>query len=536
MEGNSSKRTNKQRLLSRRAFVSSAALMAASIAAAGAAGCVSRTVDAEAEKPTSHTVDYTPTETIEADIVIVGAGPAGIGATLEALDAGARVVLLEKTSKIGGMAFGTEGVFGYGSKMQKAANVNLPSLVDIVNEELEYTNYRVDANLWRNFVKQSGGTIDWLMDHGIAFDRVDTYQGASFFESFHWWPGGNGADFGPIMDGYLKDKENLTILLNTSAEDLVISNGKVSGVYAENPDDETIQINGQGVIIATGGFSQDKDLMTELSGIDWSNSGGFVTPATGDGYKMMKKAGAATGSVCFINTMCVQTPDGTQDLTPINIAASYQCLPVINQDGERFMAEDIFAKYFAMLDLNAITTQKRTWTFFDQNIIDRLENKGVNYGFVTYKKGDRLDGLRDQLENYSGTENVKKGDTLEDLANQIGADATTLRNTVSQWNKFCASGVDEDFGANANILYKIGDGPYYAVHVDRFVSATIGGIKTSRKNEVIDSSNEPISGLYSAGVDSCCLYKETYNIQLSGGMQAYNFYSGRNAVRNILAS
>ena len=184
---------------SRRSFVVSAAGLAAlSAAAAKNAGVP---VQAQAQEAAEKTPGpaLVPTETLEADIVVVGAGPAGCGAILEALDKGATVIALEKTPQVGGMTFGTEGVFGWGSQMQKDAGVDLPTVLDIIGEELTYTNYRVDANLWRDFVSQSGDTIDWLMDHGVEFERVDTYQGASFFESFHWWPSGSGTNFGPIM-------------------------------------------------------------------------------------------------------------------------------------------------------------------------------------------------------------------------------------------------------------------------------------------------------------------------------------------------
>ena len=520
---------------SRRSFVVSAAGLAAlSAAAAKNAGVPVQAQAQEAAKKTPEPA-LVPTETLEADIVVVGAGPAGCGAILEAFDKGATVIALEKTPQVGGMTFGTEGVFGWGSQMQKDAGVDLPTVLDIIGEELTYTNYRVDANLWRDFVSQSGDTIDWLMDHGVEFERVDTYQGASFFESFHWWPGGSGTNFGPIMTEWLDGKPGLTVLTETEGKQLVVEDGVVVGVIAQKADGTVIQANGKGVVVATGGFSQDKELMTELSGIDWSTSGGFVTPATGDGYRMMKEVGAANGTVCFINTMCVQTPAGTQDMVPINIGTNYQCLPMVNQFGERFMAEDTFAKYFAMLTLNAMTTQQKTWTLYDPNSIERLEHDHIDYGFVAYQPGDRLEGLTDQLEEFAGCDNVKKADTIEELAEQIGADPQTLRETVDRWNGFCAAGVDEDFGVTPSILYPISEeGPYYAVHPDRFVSASIGGIKVDRKNRVLDDAGAPIPGLCSAGVDSCCLYKETYNIQLSGGMQAYNFYSGRNSVRTIL--
>ena len=524
----------------RRSFIAASGLAAASIAAAAAAGATLGATAAVASEPADdgevgRFASYEPAEVLEADVVVVGAGPAGVGALLQTLDEGGTVIVLEKTGQIGGMSFGTEGVFGWGSQMQKDAGVELPTILDIIGEELTYTNYRVDANMWRDFVAQSGGTIDWLMDHGIKFDRVDTYQGASFFESFHWWPGGNGADFGPIMSEWLEGKEGLTILLNTRAVDLVVEDGVVKGVYGKREDGSVVQVMGKGVVIATGGFSQDKELMTELSGIDWSHSSGFVTPNTGDGFRLMRSVGADTHECCFINTLCVLTPD-LHDLEPINIGSSYECLPVVNQLGERFMAEDTFAKYFAMLTLNALSTQKYYWTLYAQNTIDRLENVGIDYGFVAYKVGDKLTGLRDQLEECAGCDTVKKGETIEELAEQIGADPAILAATVERWNAACEAGYDEDFGVTPSILFPLEGGPYYAVHSDRFVSASIGGIQVDRQNRVLDESGEPIPGLYSGGTDSCCLYKETYNIQLSGGMMAYNVYSGRNAARQIMGA
>jgi fumarate reductase flavoprotein subunit len=154
---------------------------------------------------------------------------------------------------------------------------------------------------------------------------------------------------------------------------------------------------------------------------------------------------------------------------------------------------------------------------------------------VSIQPGDVLAGLRDQLEEASADNpNVLKGETLADIAVAIGADPAQLQQTIDRYNGFCQTGVDEDFGAGTEVLHEIGSGPYYAVYVDRFTIATIGGIDIDRNNAVLDVNGDPIPGLYSAGVESCKLYRETYNFQLSGGMNAYNFYSGRNAVRNAL--
>ena len=518
--------------LSRRSFIAAAGVTAAAAAAAPTLASVAL-ADEPAQEEVGSLAAYEPAEVLEADVVVVGGGASGIGALLEAYDLGAKVIVIEKGPGLGGMSLGTEGVFGWGSKMQLDEGVEIPSVLDIIGEELVYSNFRIDTILWRQFIEQAGETIDWLMDHGVEFDRVDTYNGASFFKSFHWWPGGNGAQFGSIIQNWLEGKEGFELLFNTRAVDLVIEDGAVKGVYAKREDGSIVQVNGKGVIIATGGFSADQALLTQLTPDDWSRAAAFPGGNVGDGYRLMKSAGGVDGVVSTIQVLCVHTPD-TQDLEPINVAASYESLPRVNELGLRYMAEDAYAKYMSILAVNAVMSQPANWALFSQETIDRLENEGCQTGFVIFKPGTPLTGLRDQLEQYAGCDNVKKADTLEELAEQIGCDPETLVATVERWNGFCETGVDEDYGIAPNFLIPIGTGPYFAVQSDRLCSASIGGIKIDRQQRVFDENRVPIPGLYSAGVDSCCLYKETYNIQISGGMMAYNVYSGRNAVRQIV--
>lgn len=127
-----------------------------------------------------------------------------------------------------------------------------------------------------------------------------------------------------------------------------------------------------------------------------------------------------------------------------------------------------------------------------------------------------------------------RGDTIEELALNMGCDPAVLQETVDRYNHFTQIGCDEDFGCDPEFLRGIGAGPYYVVHNDILIITTIGGIDINSKNQVVDANKKPIPGLYSAGVESCTLYRETYNYQLSGGMNAYNFFSGRNAVKNAL--
>ena len=127
-----------------------------------------------------------------------------------------------------------------------------------------------------------------------------------------------------------------------------------------------------------------------------------------------------------------------------------------------------------------------------------------------------------------------RGETLEELAQNMGCNPDVLKETADRYNHFKEIGCDEDFGCDPEYIRGIGNGPYYAVHNDVIVITTIGGIDINGKNQVVTADKQPIVGLYSCGVESCTLYRETYNYQLSGGMNAYNFFSGRNAVKCAL--
>ncbi len=116
----------------------------------------------------------------------MGSGPSGLSAAIEASLDGASVTVVEKLDIFGGNAFGTEGMFALGSFMQKEAGIEGIPVGQIVEEELEFTNYRTDAELWKRYINASGSNVDWLIEQGVEFDEVSNYKGISAFECFHW--------------------------------------------------------------------------------------------------------------------------------------------------------------------------------------------------------------------------------------------------------------------------------------------------------------------------------------------------------------
>lgn len=523
--------------LSRRSFLKSAGLVGAGAMVAGLAGCASNAESQPASnsetapEPTS----YTPDESITADVAIVGAGNSGMCAAIEATNLGLNVVLLEKSSELGGSSFATEVIFGLGSAMQKEAGVELPYRYQVVDEELTYTNYHSDPLLWGDYVEHSGEDIDWLQEQGVVFDSVDDYRGVSAFPTAHWWEGKIGTSF---MAAMLAKIEEMGIETRpaTAAIDLKIEDGTVVGVYAKTDDEKIVEVNAKAVLLACGGIGNDLELLQEKTGIDTEHAKPeFPLPNVGDGHKMAWAIGAKETDISILPCLGV---DGFVIRDAISMASCIQPGLYINGDGERFMAEDLHMKKLYALVINAQRSQlSGTYTFFDNDFIELLENgRGSYVGNLEVKPGDKLPGLREQLEKgaqATGYRVVFKGETLEELAADMGADPAKLTATIERYNELCEGGVDEDFGKDAEYMNAVNAGPYYAVHTDLSVLTTFGGIGINRRMQVLNAENEVIPGLYSSGVTSCSLYQDTYNYQISGGMNGYCTYSGRTAAQQI---
>lgn len=248
---------------------------------------------------------------------------------------------------------------------------------------------------------------------------------------------------------------------------------------------------------------------------------------------MALSAGAQETSISMMNVFGVR---GYAPTDPVAVAGTLQPTSlIVNQNAERFMAEDLYIKKFFALVTNSWNAQDAVYNVFTQAQADAWENEGCICGVAAVKAGDALAGLGAQLDEAAalGTAGVFKGETVEELAAAMGVDPAALAATVARYNEQCAAGHDADFGKSGEYLVALEEGPYYAVNPVYSVFATMGGIRIDRRTHVLDTAGQPIPGLYSAGSASCGLYKETYCYQVSGGMNAYCCYTGRTAARTI---
>lgn len=501
--------------LTRRGFVGAAAIGAA-VAAVGSTG---KALASEA-----------------ADVVVVGSGNAGLCAAVEAAQRGLSVILLEGAEALGGTLMATEVIFGSGSSLQAELGIEPPLKYQVVREEMEYTNYRSDSLLWGDMVDASGANIDWLQEQGVPFSMVDRYLGVSAFETAHWWENSTGMMMALAMEAKLGEL-GVTVRTGTRVTELVQdASGAVVGVVGQDVSGAEVGFDAKAVVLATGGIGNDLPYLQEKSGVDLEHaSSAFPMIANvGDGLKMALTAGAKETPINLLLTLGVDGFDIRNDIT---CAGCLQPTLFVNGDGERFMAEDLYLKKLYSLVANAYGSQKSgAYTILDQDYLDLLETRGCYAGILDTMPGDPLPDVRAELEQAVGAEGYRvvfKGETIEDLAADMGADPALLAATVERYNELCATGTDADFGKDAEYLTPVKTGPFYAVHPDLLILTSIGGVHTNRKMQVCDANEQPVPGLYFAGVGGCELYQETYNYQISGGMNAYCTYSGRRAAQVI---
>lgn len=525
--------------LSRRNFIAATAAMGAAAAAASAATGTVRADEAAATGTDVLPTDYTIDGEAEYDLVIVGGGFSGGIAAMEAADTGAKIAVVEKKFALGGNADYTEGVFGLDSQMVKdsgvAVELDIPALV---HNELTFTNWRTDGRVWYDVFGHSGEDIDWLAEHDICFDHVDDYLGVSTVPCFHWWEGESGRTVGENVQKHLDTMNNVDVMLETEAIDIVMDGKAVAGIVVQDAEGTTTLLKTPKVIMATGGFVDNREMVYEVTDTKVAQTLG--RGYDGKGHAMMIKAGAKQCTASSVNNLAVGTEaEGHYFLAISNLtlAACYQSLLTVNEDGERFVDENLFNEKFTVCWVNALKQQKAAYTFFGQNIIDIFMNgRGAFNTYGPGKAGTQLKDLVNELEELcaKGTGDVFRGETLEELAEAAGMDHAALIGQIERYNHYCETGVDEEFACPADNLIPTGDGPYYLVKVQPAPYTTVGGVQMDRQNRVVGVDGEPIEGLYSCGVEGCSLFKETYNYGISGGQGAYNIYSGRNAAKTAM--
>lgn len=486
---------------------------------------------------------------IDKDVIVVAAGLSGLAASIAAAERGASVVVFEKSNTTGGAANMGMGPLGIGSSIQKQHMVSLTP-GEAFRKHMYFTHYKVDARMVRDYYFKSGDTIDWLMEMGVEFAGVQRAFSADeatrpYSDGEFTWhvvkPEGGGMP-GPRSASAMTKKMTeravelgVEFMFETPVYKIIMEDGKAAGVMAKNINGEETEARAKAVIIATGGFGENPEMIKELTGYEFGKTiFNFAIPGMrGDGLKMAWEAGA--GKTKPSMELMYQLPDNMNHFI-LDGAFRQPCLWV-NRNGQRFMPEDQIGN--TTFTGNAITSQPGmvAYSIFDSRLLKKYKKKGPDMISHVHPH-DLYDHFDEQWERdlEAGYEPIAQADTIEELAEKAGIDVAGFVAQVEHYNEMCEAGHDEIFEKNRNYMQPIEKGPFYCCRQNVGAYGSVGGILINHKTEVMDQDSIVIPGLYAVGTDACNIYGESYPFILSGNTMGFCLNSGRIAGENAASS
>jgi len=468
------------------------------------------------------------------DVIVIAAGPAGLCAAVAAAQAGSRVLVFEKGSTTGGAANMGMGPLGVESRLQRLKQHG-PTRDEAFKAFMDYTHWRVDAQLVRAYIDKAATSIDWLEGLGVQFIEPAAYfPGGNF--TWHIVNGGSGQP-GPGVAGAMvrilteKAKElGAKILLQTAVRQILKEKDGVVGVLAEDSSGEPIEARAKAVVVCTGGFGNNPEMIKKYTGYEWGKDlASFRIPGVdGDGVRMAWEVGAAPTEMTM--EMIYMMPG---EFDPALGEVFRQPHLMFNFLGERFINEEIMPN--TTFTGNAISRQKDRAAFliFDEAIKRHMETAGFDQVSVVFPfmKAVNFDNLlRGHLDK--GFKEIFVADSLPELAAKTGIDGAGLQKTVGEYNGFCEKGHDDVFNKSHRLLRPIKTPKFYAGRFLPGAYGSVGGIKINHRTEVLDKRWKVIPGLFAAGTDACSIYGDSYVFILPGNTMGFAINSGRIAGEN----
>jgi len=471
----------------------------------------------------------------ETDVVVIGSGIAGLAAALTAAEGSAKVIVFEKQRSLGGTSNFLQGIFAVESEMQREKYIDY-TRDDAFKNFMDYSHWRANASLVRACVNESGPTISWLQEKGVEFSDA-TVNMPDAPSTYHVVKGG-GATIIKILASVAKEK-GIDIRLGSRVQRLRKAGAKITGVIAK-VNNEEIEVISKAVVIASGGYANNKEWIKKYSGYDLDVN---IMPVgnvdkSGDGIRMAWEVGAAEEGMGTLELFRAG-PLGP-DFPMKNQIEFVTCQPDlwINPRGERFCDEGITFYDSEVGNANARFKEGYTFSIFDDSVIERLLDRGVDRGIaIENPPGTKPVNIRRELNAAleRGSTDVFAADSLEELAKKIHVESEVLKATVEEYNSYCEKGHDELFSKNPHYLWPIKVPKFYAVKVRTVFLGTLGGIKINQRTEVIDKKGDVIPGLYAVGYDASGMWGDSYCFKAaSGASSGFAVNSGRIAGKNAL--
>lgn len=438
------------------------------------------------------------------DVIIVGAGGAGLAAALTAAASGRRVLLVEASDRVGGSTSLSGGVFyAAGTSLQREAGIEGDTPDAMYRYYMTLNQYKPEPSIVRRLCEEATSAFEWLRDLGVTFKTEDLYaSGVDKIRRGHR-AAGHGAEITEVLEGHLST-HGADVALGARVERLLIDNEACRGIIVDGAP-----VTANAVVLATGGFGANPAMLADLypdaalhGDRHWYIGSGHCQ---GDGLTLALEAG---GELTPKNRgLLLLTPGFAKDLE------SYLpgWLMMVNRQGHRFVDETI--EYSVLATVLREQTGRECWAILDEDA--RLASASTQYRPAPNWHGDRL------LEHVAaGT--LKTGATLEELAVRCDLPADALVAAAERYSAMSDDGEDLDYFKPDTMLRPVRRGPFYAARVNAAIVCWTGvGIRIDAQARVLARDGLPIPGLFAAG-------------ETTGGMHGDCYAAGGASIANAI--
>lgn len=481
-----------------------------------------------------------------ADVVIVGAGGAGISAALTAADAGASVIIIDKAGSVGGNTIISGGVFNavdperqQNVAMSDSCRREIESYLDFAEEDfgdfaptltllkeqirtylssgetalfdtpelhiiqtyiggkregLDGTVITGDYELVKTLCYNALDAFHWLEELGVQFEDGVVQAVGALWQRTHTPVPANGVAVVSVLSDKLASYENIELMTETEATDLILDDNKVVGVAAVKKDGTEVTLHAdKNVVLATGGFASNIDMIKEYNNY-WPEIADVPSDAAatcnGDGILMAQQAGANLVGMGYVQMLPTTAyPDGVAGLQGNSKL-------FINKEGKRFVNESAERDVLSAAGLSQ--TDGMFYCVADANYLSNRTWEQV-YGW--------------EAKGY-----LAYADTLEEAAEKMGLNPATVRETIDRFNSFVDNEEDLDFG-RYSFKGKVETAPFIIIAMSPAYHHTMGGVQIDAQCHVLNTEGNIIEGLYAAG-------------EVCGGVHAGNRLGG-NAIADV---
>lgn len=529
--------------VTRRGFLKGTAASAGVIASSGLTWNGART--AAAAQGSDDTLEKSPTiipqseirETVSTEVLVIGAGTSGMAATLSAVEAGAKVTLMEKHTTFRA-AGGYNGFIG--SRLQKELGFDIDP-DEVILELMKYGGNKPDQRQIRLWASKSPEVADWLIDMADEAGIEVTIEHAPYPPGIDWrdetyyreYPAGHLFG-GHKQENVLKLMQNKALqkgadirYQTTAAQLLREEDGRVLGAVAKDKDGKYIRFDAaKAVILCTGDYGNNPEMMEKYcpAAVDIAKKSNIYMPPLnkGEGHRMAIEIGA----------VMERAPHAPMDhVVGLFLPMGMDAFLRVNVGGERYENEDVPGQ--SMANSAFRQPQWRFWQVFDAKWPDEVGKMGIGLSKVITAD----DSVKKELKEKISRGMCLTADTIDELANKMKVPAETFKATIKRYNTLAKSGKDLDFGKRPDRLTTVEKPPFYAGAASPIFLIALGGLIVNPRLQPLDENRKVIPGLYLAGNTAGGFYGNDYPTMVPGlshGRALTSGYvAGRNAAEEI---